>query len=586
VPSDLEALTVQLRDAYARVWGTVQAEETRLLADFTAANRSQRLRLLRDTRRSIEGLMDVADELALRWAARELPDAYQLGARQAAGVAGQAVSFRAVDVDAVNQLVLDGRDSLLTATRNVKRSTKELVNRLATQHMTEKLVRGQTATQAAAGLRAELEGHGITAVTYADGSRHGLAEYADMAILTRTGELYQVGGFDQTKALGIGWMEIFDGLGCGLSSHDDPRKANGLILPTDEARLYPLAHPRCGRSTSPRPDIQSKRDAEHAKPSTTAAQRADQEQAEAARAQSVAARAQRRRLQAAQQRNAAGVFTDAGTQLSPAAARAAARRTSAASKSSRRASEAIARHITQASDATQRATTPQRVATALSRGLQAPLGRPVPVDLAGIDLGFAKPYAAALLDLAGRFPQAGLKRIRSRPVIGGQTNAYAGTLSVPGGGSVIDVSQWWHGEHSPDVLRRELRNDMEVGFHPKGSEDPRSVIIHEFGHVLDRGTLGDQWKAADPATGLPSLDEQIDDYARSRGVDPGNPVGRRNLIATEVSQYGLADTSELVAEAFTDVELNGAGASGLSRLIHDRLVAALRGSLAQEGGVA
>jgi hypothetical protein len=332
--SDLERLTGSLIQAYGRVWASVQAEETRLLADFTALNRSARLRRLRDTRRQIESLMAVADELALRWAARELPDAYQLGARQAAGVIGQAVSFRTVDVDAVNALILDGRDSLLAASRGVKRSTRALIERLSTEHIASKLIRGQTAEQTGRALAEDLAEHGISAVTYADGSRHGLADYSDMLIRTRTAELQQVGGFHQTAALGIRFMELFDGLGCGLDSHDSFPKANGLILPTEEARQHPLSHPRCGRSTSPRPDLVSKRDAENAKPSTTAAQRADQAAAEADRALSVAARAQRRRLDAQVQRRADGILSDAGNRLSPAAARAAARRESQARRRS------------------------------------------------------------------------------------------------------------------------------------------------------------------------------------------------------------------------------------------------------------
>lgn len=320
-------MTATLRASYERVWGQVMAEQDRLLADFTAMNRSQRLRRLRATRTTIEGLMDVADELSLRWAFRDLPDAYQLGARQAAGVAGSGVSFRAVDVDAVNSLVFDAHDSLLDATRFVKRSTKELINRLATEHMTTKLIRGQTAEQAGKALAAELEGHGITSVVYRDGSRHGLAEYAQMSIQTRTAEAYQVGGFHQYDALGIEWAEMFDGSGCGVTSHDDPRKANGLILHMDEARLYPLAHPRCGRTTSGRPDITSKRDAEHAKPSTTEEQRADQAAAEARRTESVAARAQRRRIEGQVQRRADGILSDRGNRItSPASARAMARR--------------------------------------------------------------------------------------------------------------------------------------------------------------------------------------------------------------------------------------------------------------------
>lgn len=311
-------------------------DEERLLADFTALRRPERLARLRELRRTVEGLMDVADELGLRWAARDLPDAYQLGARQAARVAGQAVAYSAVDVDAVNTLVLDSRTQLLDATRLVKRSTKALINRLATDHLADKLIRGLTATQAGANLAAELEGHGIHAVIYSDGSRHGLGEYASMVTRTRTAETYQVGGFHQYDALGIEWAEIMDGAGCGLSSHADPRKANGLILPLEEARRYPLAHPNCGRSTSGRPDITSKRDAENATPSTTAAQRADQAQAEADRTGSVAARAQRARLERQVTRRADGILSDSSNRVTSAAsARAIARRESRARRARR-----------------------------------------------------------------------------------------------------------------------------------------------------------------------------------------------------------------------------------------------------------
>lgn len=329
MPQDatLEALSRVIRDRYEQSWGRITVEEERLLADWTALNRDQRLRRLRELRATVEALMDQADELALRFATRDLPDAYQLGATRAASTAGSPVSFTAVDVDAVNELALGTREDLLSATRFVKRSTKDLINRLSRDHLADKLIRGLTAEQAGRNLAAELEGHGITSVVYRDGSRHGLADYAEMLSRTRTGEAYQVGGFNQTEALGIEWMEIFDGFDCGLRDHNDPEKANGMILPLAEARQYPLAHPRCGRSTSPRPDIVSKRDAEHAKPSTTPEQRADQRAVEEGRTAAAAKRAATRRLDKQVGRRADGILSDSANRVtSPAYARALARR--------------------------------------------------------------------------------------------------------------------------------------------------------------------------------------------------------------------------------------------------------------------
>jgi HK97 family phage portal protein len=44
-------------------------------------------------------------------------------------------------------------------------------------------------------------------------------------------------------------VEIFDGDGCGLRSHDDPQKANGVKLRLDQMADVPsLAHPRCVRA--------------------------------------------------------------------------------------------------------------------------------------------------------------------------------------------------------------------------------------------------------------------------------------------------------------------------------------------------
>ena len=42
---------------------------------------------------------------------------------------------------------------------------------------------------------------------------------------------------------------------CGLTAHDDPELANGLVVPIETAEAYPVAHPRCARSILPRADL-------------------------------------------------------------------------------------------------------------------------------------------------------------------------------------------------------------------------------------------------------------------------------------------------------------------------------------------
>jgi hypothetical protein len=102
-----------------------------------------------------------------------------------------------------------------------------------------------------------MEDNRISAVVYADGARHGLADYTDMLLRTKSAEAFQRAGLGQGTQLGVGWWEVLDGPACGWSAHDDPLLANGLIVTTEQAEQYPLAHPRCRRCTTPRPDLQT-----------------------------------------------------------------------------------------------------------------------------------------------------------------------------------------------------------------------------------------------------------------------------------------------------------------------------------------
>lgn len=64
-----------------------------------------------------------------------------------------------------------------------------------------------------------------------------------MLIRTKTGEAYNLGSLEAQEMLGVGSFEIFDGSGCGLTSHQDPVKALGRIVDKETALKYPLSHP-------------------------------------------------------------------------------------------------------------------------------------------------------------------------------------------------------------------------------------------------------------------------------------------------------------------------------------------------------
>lgn len=297
-PDAIEALTRQLRADFDAIWSLILAEQDELLRIWFGLTPPQRVYRLRAMEAAIRDLADSADELAARHIVAATQGAYETGAWVTATTVGVGAAFDAVDLDAIVALAQDTMTDLLTATKGVRDSTKDLVRTLTRDHVRAKLYTGLTAEQSGVRLAADLTRHGVTSIVYADGRRVGLSTYTDMVVRTRTAEAYQVGGFNQGDELGITWWEVMDGTDCGWSNHNDPQKANGMIVPTEDARAHPLSHPSCRRATTPRADINSAAEARDAKPTPTETQRADQSAAEAARAAAYAVQPRRRTLDA------------------------------------------------------------------------------------------------------------------------------------------------------------------------------------------------------------------------------------------------------------------------------------------------
>ena len=123
--------------------------------------------------------------------------------------------------------------------------------------------------------------------------------------------------------------------------------------------------------------------------------------------------------------------------------------------------------------------------------------------------------------------------------------------------SYVGFSDEWV-RNRPRYLKA-LQSDEADGFHVPNSGNPMAVAIHEFGHNLDVGTLGNKIQA------------QVDAFLQRVSAQLGQPVEK--VIEVGVSGYALKDRGELIAEAFTDVILNGPNASAISRGIFDLLEA-------------
>ena len=203
---------------------------------------------------------------------------YASGAR----IANASFSFSAPHRAAVEALARDTYADVLGATAHMDEEAKAFVRRVSRSIATAKLTAGDAAAEAARKLRREIEREfrvrALNAVTYRDGSRHSIGEYAEMLMRTKTAQAYNAGTLNTSRLAGIHIFEILDGASCGLTSHYDPELANGLIVDAATANSFPLAHPNCRRAFAPRPDLTaSALDVQDRSRSvTTPAQRADQ----------------------------------------------------------------------------------------------------------------------------------------------------------------------------------------------------------------------------------------------------------------------------------------------------------------------
>lgn len=293
-------LSQNLLSAYRAAQEALDAEMESIQADPTKWRRQSRLRELQ---RNVERITDSLDQQAADFFSTDFPTIYSLGAQV---VDYAEFSWTQSDRFAISQLAQETFSELLEATQLVDDSTKALIRRLSKSEALLGQTTGKTATQAGRDLAKLLEKYKVHAVVYADGSKHGIGDYSDMLIRTKGANAYNLGTLNFGGRTGTKWYEIADGFGCGMSSHDDPDKANRTIRSAEECAAYTLSHPRCLRSFLPRPELRTKQDAQEAPSLISDVQQLDQTAVETQRAVDQQRRAQsRRRAEARRNRRAA-----------------------------------------------------------------------------------------------------------------------------------------------------------------------------------------------------------------------------------------------------------------------------------------
>lgn len=248
---ELDLVEDPLHQAYEKAWQRVVDEQAALEGDPRKAARRNRLR---EMEARITAVLDDLDSQADELVQGAMRQAYSLGATSSTTSVSELV-WSTIHQEAVEELALSLFTDLLEATKGVRSSTKSLVRSIGRDAALHSTIAGGTATQAAAEMRKRLAAEGIFSVRYRDGSRHGLKEYSQVAIRTKTAVAYNTGTLNAHPE--VRYWEIFDGPQCGLTYHDDPNAAMGMIVERSVAESFPISHPNCRRAFGPRPDIVS-----------------------------------------------------------------------------------------------------------------------------------------------------------------------------------------------------------------------------------------------------------------------------------------------------------------------------------------
>lgn len=240
--ADFDRADDEIRRATARLFGRARRGAARAVAET-----------VRDATRRLE-------EAAVGWARTELAGVYRLGVQVASRATGLGLADDLMASE-IAALVAEHVDDVAGVGAGLRRAAAGLVVPDGLPVLTPAEVRALAPIE----LRDLLE-HPIGLVRYSDGSFRTVADHGDMLVRTRASLAYNRGTVDLARANEVGWVETFDGTGCGWTAHEDGSTANGEIVETEFAAAHLLAHPRCQRSFRPRPDIETARRAVKAVP--------------------------------------------------------------------------------------------------------------------------------------------------------------------------------------------------------------------------------------------------------------------------------------------------------------------------------
>jgi hypothetical protein len=271
-PADVLEAAQRLSDIYRTALDHIRAD---LAAAGTEPNKTRLRKRLRDLERTITQRMAEVNQQAQFWIDDTLPLIYSRGmgsfvihtaAVTDTPTSGVLVDFTMPSRPAVERLASGLTDDLLSATREVERAAKRKIRQFVSDASMSKILEGRSLRDAQKQVATALDGLGLDAIRYANGTAMPLDGYADMAVRSVTANAYNGGLVDAGRANGVEWYECFDSDDCGLDGHDDEEKPNGQLYPADVVEEFSISHPNCVRSWGPRPDVTSEEEAADADP--------------------------------------------------------------------------------------------------------------------------------------------------------------------------------------------------------------------------------------------------------------------------------------------------------------------------------
>ncbi|MER5688509.1 hypothetical protein [Streptomyces sp. NPDC002205] len=72
------------------------------------------------------------------------------------------------------------------------------------------------------------------------GARMPVRAWAELATLAKSAVAYNSGTLNRAREAGVQYLQVFDGVGCGWTSHKDPDKATGTLRTVEDAAAWPI----------------------------------------------------------------------------------------------------------------------------------------------------------------------------------------------------------------------------------------------------------------------------------------------------------------------------------------------------------